>query len=1203
MVGKFQAYMIVIFCKKHLMFPVLAALFALVGAGCGTVGSVTTLVNQDYATYVKNVDEHLKSSPLILKSGYFLQESVKRRILHESLMSIQKNGTESIETSSLRREHLEYTRALIEIGDFKKASMVCDQGIQIGLKIENALEEKGKRDVINALSRAIVEGVMNTSIEPETDNGAYLRRMFLYKTYITWFETGNKNKAFGEFEQFLKTNGANEDLIFLLMDRGSFYDAIMGDYRKSLDEFIRAAAEIEKMHILNTDMRYVYSMEVSTRMSDIYLKLGELNNAENALLKGEEQRKGLLYKLGGLIAGLQQSKMAIVKSKQGALYSLLRDFKKSKELFDAALRKVSSIDPDSTDILYQRVLGTYYVNYGAFYLGLQGKYKEAIENVDKGLRRLKPYYLEATENEPNIVTAHLYSGELHYLIGNEEMALGNSKEAKEHYETALSRAKSTIQYANELKNQIAQANAYTLMGQTHYKKRELKQARESYEKALAFFEKPQGSGKKLENTENWKLYYGLGEVYEAGDNLTKALSFYEKAVDEVEKLWSGRFKDSQRQVSFIDNRLIVFEPMIRILAKQGKAAEAIKYMEMSKSRTFFETSVFAKHRNESVAVAQIDPVDVKKLENVRKEITELSEKIEQRSSKIQDLNISLGEDTEIASSRGVAGVKEVKKNKKTSGSVKTLSVAEKQKLTKEKAGHEKELNDMTMRHDALAKEEQAFLEKAGGTTRDISNIKILNATEIKRLLPDDKMALLEYYIGENSVIGAVISKKGVVVSDLNIKPDRLKKQILSLKKYLDEYPNIDDDNINYDYKENGLSLYDQLVRPFEKSLSGIEKVGIIPHGVLHYLPFQALVVSNESEKGIDPQLLKEEKTLLAMRRCNTDISNRGVGGVRENKASGEAFENCEKMIATRGVKGTREIKKTEQENGVSTQDVAVELEFTRSKIAALRIEKGIRSSRPVFFIDKFKVFYAPSASILKVVHLQNANRKDKLLAIGSPPPLDIKDLKDAGISAIDVFAKLINAKTEVEEVSALFSEKTKFTDEAATLTMAKNYAPQNDLILFSTHGLLNRVEPLKSAVFFNKDSGNNGRLTVSEIEKLRLNANLVVLSACQTGLMVGYEGVSEDITDIKFPHGDDLVGLQRAFMKAGAASVMSTLWEVDDESTSVFIIDFFKRFKNGEDKVTALQGATLNLIMQKDNDKEWDHPSYWAPFVLSGDWR
>jgi CHAT domain-containing protein len=552
---------------------------------------------------------------------------------------------------------------------------------------------------------------------------------------------------------------------------------------------------------------------------------------------------------------------------------------------------------------------------------------------------------------------------------------------------------------------------------------------------------------------------------------------------------------------------------------------------------------------------------------------------------------SLGEAAETASSRGVAGIRESKQERKLTESKKTVSSSEKEKLKDQKAAYEKDLKNLSKRLDELAKEEQSLLQKTGSSARDISDIKILTGSQIKRFIPDN-MALIEYYVGEQSVIAAVISNKSMLVIELNLKPDKLKQQIMAFR--------YDVENESYDYKANGILLYDELVRPLEKHLTGIDEVGIIPHGVLHYLPFQALIVGDESERGVDPQLVEKEKILVAMRGCVTDRPNRGVAGVRQSKPAAGAAQDCETLMATRGVKGTREIKGTGQKATFDVQATMTELESVRSAMAAARTEKGVRDGRPIFLIDKFKVFYAPSSSILSFVHSQNADRKERLFAIGSPPPIDVKDLKEAGLVGIDVLPKLPATKTEVQSVSSLFSAKTSFTDEAATETAAKNNVSQHDMLLFSTHGLLNRKEPLKSAVFLNKDSSNDGRLTVSEIEGLRLNANLVVLSACQTGLMSGYEGVGDDITDAKFPHGDDLVGLQRAFMKAGSASVMSTLWEVQDDSTSALVVDFFKRFSSGKDRAAALQEAELELMRTK---KDWEHPYYWAPFVLSGDWR
>jgi CHAT domain-containing protein len=224
------------------------------------------------------------------------------------------------------------------------------------------------------------------------------------------------------------------------------------------------------------------------------------------------------------------------------------------------------------------------------------------------------------------------------------------------------------------------------------------------------------------------------------------------------------------------------------------------------------------------------------------------------------------------------------------------------------------------------------------------------------------------------------------------------------------------------------------------------------------------------------------------------------------------------------------------------------------------------------------------------------------LAIGSPPRVDISDLglKDEAGKYIQYADKLLNAKLEVQQVSTIFTDKKVFIDDAASETAAINNASNSDIVLFSAHGYLNRSEPLKSAILLNKDSSNDGRLTVSDIENMSIKANLVALSACETGLVTGYEGISQDIYNIKFPHGDDLVGLQRGFMKAGTSSVLSTLWSVDDESTSAFMIEFFKLYKSGKDKPTSLQEAAQKLM---NSDKEWQYPYFWAPFVFSGDWR
>lgn len=81
--------------------------------------------------------------------------------------------------------------------------------------------------------------------------------------------------------------------------------------------------------------------------------------------------------------------------------------------------------------------------------------------------------------------------------------------------------------------------------------------------------------------------------------------------------------------------------------------------------------------------------------------------------------------------------------------------------------------------------------------------------------------------------------------------------------------------------------------------------------------------------------------------------------------------------------------------------------------------------------------------------------------------------------------------------------------------------------------------------------------------------------------------------------GDELIGLTRAFLYAGAPSVVVSLWSVDAQSTHDLMLEFYRHLKNGVDKATALQKAQIK-IMEK---KEYSHPYYWAPFALVGDWK
>jgi CHAT domain-containing protein len=150
---------------------------------------------------------------------------------------------------------------------------------------------------------------------------------------------------------------------------------------------------------------------------------------------------------------------------------------------------------------------------------------------------------------------------------------------------------------------------------------------------------------------------------------------------------------------------------------------------------------------------------------------------------------------------------------------------------------------------------------------------------------------------------------------------------------------------------------------------------------------------------------------------------------------------------------------------------------------------------------------------------------------------------------------------------------------------------QYQIVHFATHGILNSVNPELSGVVLSlldkNGSPENGFLRLHDVFNLNLPAELVVLSACDTGL--GQE-----------VRGEGLVGLTRGFMYAGAPRVMVSLWSVDDEGTSELMIRFYKKMlQDGLKPASALRAAQIEMWQ----DKQWQAPYYWAAFVLQGEWR
>ena len=142
------------------------------------------------------------------------------------------------------------------------------------------------------------------------------------------------------------------------------------------------------------------------------------------------------------------------------------------------------------------------------------------------------------------------------------------------------------------------------------------------------------------------------------------------------------------------------------------------------------------------------------------------------------------------------------------------------------------------------------------------------------------------------------------------------------------------------------------------------------------------------------------------------------------------------------------------------------------------------------------------------------------------------------------------------------------------------------IIHMATHGFVNDATPELSGIVLSQDSlsQEDGILYVGEIYNLKWNADLVTLSACETGLG-------------KVVRGEGIIGLTRAFLYAGAENVLVSLWKVSDSSTSQLMIDFYNNLLSKETKSESLRTAKIHQI----KNKEFAHPFYWAPFILVGE--
>jgi CHAT domain-containing protein len=333
-------------------------------------------------------------------------------------------------------------------------------------------------------------------------------------------------------------------------------------------------------------------------------------------------------------------------------------------------------------------------------------------------------------------------------------------------------------------------------------------------------------------------------------------------------------------------------------------------------------------------------------------------------------------------------------------------------------------------------------------------VTAVSAGDIQKSLPGNE-TLVEYYSQGDDIFVFILTKNNVKAVRINAKG--IFETIADFRKALQ-------DPQSNQYLELSQNLYGKLVKPIEKFMEGRDIV-LVPHGALHYLPFNAL------------------------------------------------------------------------HDGQS------------------------------YFIERFSIRILPSASVIKYLQAKKSAKPTGILVFGNP------DLGDPGLD-------LAYAQNEAIAVAGTRPLSKVFLRKEATETAFKKYESRFNFIHFATHGQFNADAPLKSAILLARDADSDGMLTVDKLYSMRLDADLVTLSACETGLG-------------KVANGDDVVGLTRGFLYAGSSSIVASLWKVDDLATSHLMTRFYGEIQK-TDKREALRTAQL------ETKKNYPHPYYWASFQLTG---
>jgi tetratricopeptide (TPR) repeat protein len=661
--------------------------------------------------------------------------------------------------------------------------------------------------------------------------------------------------------------------------------------------------------------------------------------------------------------------------------------------------------------------------------------------------------------------------------------------------------------------------------------------------------------------------YNIANIERSRGNLGEAIAQVEAAIGVIESRRS-RVDAEQLRATFLASFQNLYELYITLLIESGKGSEqslvaAFAVSERARARSLLDL----------LGKARVTITESLGAEFITRE-REAAQKLNERARELTQLLSRKHTEEEVAATR-------------------------------------KEIEDASIE----LQEVRVRLQQANPKYSALTQPQPLKLAEIQRQVVDEASLLLEYSLGKERSYLFVVAKQSIKTYELPKRAEieaaaRRVYESLTARNQFKEYETTGEKKARVkkadaDFNQAATVLSQMILAPVVQQLSN-QKLLVVTDGALQYIPFAVLPL---------PQMRQTQnvamKSAPSSRRNRTPLSNR--------RAVYTPLISAHEIVSLPSASTLAVLRKELQDRKPAPKLVAVladpvfDKNDERFKHSQAHKREG-NKKEPLSGVAQARTSFRPQikdqatntlarsdaaktqAKILSPQVQSDSNRsmaqgKESMLIIESDLTRTARDtdIDKDGFS----LPRIPFTRREADAITSLVaaSERKEAVDfEASRATALTPELSQYRYVHFATHGFLNTAHPELSGIILSMISEDgkeqDGFLRAHEIFNLKLPAELVVLSGCRTGL-------GKEI------RGEGLVGLTRGFMYAGAARVLVSLWDVNDEATAELMSRFYKAMLGKEKLSPAAALKAAQTSMWKES--RWQSPYYWAGFVLQGE--